>query len=79
MTSENPTFSATPHPIHPRHLLGSKWSSAPGAHEHCHWEVIEHRKRAQAVVLRATLDAATTLVIPWRDLRDRERWVPGWR
>ena len=65
-------------PIHPKHLLHSKWTSAPQHHDYCHWEVIEHRKRAQEVVLRATLNKSAELIIPWRALRDRSLWTPGW-
>jgi len=33
----------------------------------------------QADALFATLDRDATLTIPWRELRDRARWEPGWR
>ena len=69
-----------PHPVHPRFLVGSKWSSAPGQDtiEYRHWEVIRHDKKRGEVVLRATLDREAELVLPWRALRDRAKWLPGW-
>ena len=67
----------TPHPIHPRHLQGSAWTRAGDDLEHRHWEVITWRKSAGEVVLRAVLDAKVRVTIPWRQLRDRERWQPG--
>lgn len=73
------TGSPTPHPIHPTHLPGSKWSSVDEALEFCHWEVSSYSKKKGVVTLFATLDRDTTLTIPWRELRERERWEPGWR
>ncbi|MEM1350353.1 MAG: TIGR02450 family Trp-rich protein [Myxococcota bacterium] len=66
------------YPRHPTHLEGSKWSSLDPNHPHRHWEVESYRKKSKHVVLRATLDSAETLVLPWRELRDRSSWLPGW-
>ncbi len=69
-----------PYPVHPDRLLHSKWSTAPDYEEldYCHWEVVTFLKRKGEVELRATLDEETLVRIPWRALRDRTRWVPGW-
>lgn len=69
-----------PYPVHPRHLLGSKWSRADGCDDlqYRHWEVVRHEKKRGEVVLRATLDRDVELSFPWRMLRDRSRWLPGW-
>ena len=101
--SEQKTGSPKPHPIHPRHLVGSKWSSVDAnanadadddadadadtnveedideARSFCHWEVTSYSKKKGVVVLMATLDTSTRVTIPWRELRDREQWEPGWR
>ena len=82
MSSPHHHRAQRPHPIHPDRLLHSAWSVAEARQqemEHCHWEVITHLKRRGEVVLRATLDERCTITIPWRELRDRERWTPGWR
>jgi tryptophan-rich hypothetical protein len=66
------------YPQHPRQLPRSKWTSAPGAHTYCHWEVEQLQPKTGQVVLRATLDPHQRLIIPWRELRDRSRWLPDW-
>lgn len=70
-----------PHPVHPRHLVGSKWSSAPEHEGLCyrHWEVVRYDSKRGEVVLRATLDRDQELRFAWRLLRERDRWLPGWR
>ncbi len=70
-----------PYPVHPNHLLHSKWSTAEGYDEleYCHWEVTVHYKKSKEVLLRATLNPEATIKIDWRELRDRARWSPGWR
>lgn len=73
--------SQRPYPVHPTHLLHSKWSTAEGYEDltYCHWEVITFFKKRGEVELRATLDEGVTHRMPWRTLRDRAHWVPGWR
>ena len=66
------------HPRHPDHLRGSRWSRVGGDLEYRHWEVDVLHKRAGEVELRAALDRAARLLIPWRSLRDRSQWEPGW-
>lgn len=72
------------HPRHPNQLLKTKWTrlapepAAPGQVCLAHWEVEEYRPSRQEVVLRASLDKARKLCLPWRALRDREQWTPGW-
>jgi tryptophan-rich hypothetical protein len=66
------------YPRHPRQVPGSKWTSPPAVHPFCHWEVEALRPSTGVAVLRATLDPHHKLLIPWRELRDRARWLPGW-
>ena len=68
----------TNHPRHPDQLPGTKWTSREGLLEFRHWEVDVVRSRRGTVVLRATLDGARTIELPWRDLRNRADWTPGW-
>ncbi len=65
------------HPTHPRQLPRSKWTSRDPALAYCHWTIIE--LSGNTAVLAAVLEAAATHRIAWRDLRDRERWLPGWK
>ena len=73
------------HPRHPNQLPRTKWTRlnpdpAPTEAQVClaHWEVEEYRPNKKEVVLRASLDKAHKLYLPWRALRDRTQWVPGW-
>jgi tryptophan-rich hypothetical protein len=68
-------------PIYPRSLRqlpATRWTSPRDLRLYCHWEVEGIRPSTGEVVLRATLDRAHKLIIPWRDLQDRSSWVPGW-
>lgn len=66
-----------PEPRHPGNLAGSKWSSRGASLPYLHWIVIE--VSGDEVVLQAVLSPATTHRMPWRGLRERERWQPGWQ
>lgn len=74
----------TPRPIHPRHpthLVGSRWTrlqDEPLGGPYLHYEVIAYRTRDQNVRLRSLLSPPLEIEFPWRRLRDRERWTPGW-
>jgi tryptophan-rich hypothetical protein len=66
------------HPIHPTHLERSKWSYVGDEHDFKHWEVESFSKKRGVLTLFAVLEKTTTISIPWRELRDREKWEPGW-
>lgn len=72
------TSSPTPHPIHPTHLESSAWSRVDDALPHRHWQAHTFKKKSGQLVLRAVLDASVEVTIPWRELRDRDLWEPGW-
>ncbi len=64
------------HPNHPDRLLASKWSRiGEGLHRHF-W--ISHMDREGSVYMTSVLDESFVEVFHWRELRDRERWSPGW-
>jgi tryptophan-rich hypothetical protein len=64
-------------PRHPRHLAGSAWTWRGNPDELCHWRVIE--VHGDEAVLQPILAPTRTLRLPWRELRERARWSPGWR
>jgi tryptophan-rich hypothetical protein len=64
-------------PQNPDKLIGSKWSAVEVEEKRKHWEVVSWHPDDGEVTLRAVLDGETTRR-PWRQLRDRERWEPGW-
>lgn len=70
--------TAPVHPRHPTHLLESKWSRVDGALEFRHWVISEHHKTRGVVRARAVLDTDVEIELPWRELRNRTLWEPGW-
>jgi tryptophan-rich hypothetical protein len=70
-------MAAPIHPRHPTHLVGSRWTrNAVGRLRH--YEVIAFSKRGGWVEMRPALEPSALLRRPWRELRDREAWLPGW-
>ncbi len=64
-------------PHDPEKLIGSKWTAIEVDERRKHWEVTARDPDEDEVTLRAVMDGETR-VVPWRQLRDRERWTPGW-
>lgn len=64
------------HPQHPKHLPGTKWTSVEPLDGYRHWEV--GRVDGDDVVLRSTLNGECHIRLPWRQLRNRATWTPGW-
>jgi 2-succinyl-6-hydroxy-2,4-cyclohexadiene-1-carboxylate synthase len=68
---------ATNHPQTPNNLVGSKWTALQVEKKRRHWEVTAYDSDSGQVTLEAVIDGHHRQ-IPWRDLRDRERWETGW-
>ncbi len=69
---------ATNAPHDPDKLVGSRWTAVEVKERRKHWEVVEFRTKPKEVVLRAVIDGHRRQ-IPWRNLRNREKWVTGWQ
>jgi tryptophan-rich hypothetical protein len=65
-----------PAPRHPGRLVGSKWTSRDDELPYRHWVVTELTDGQ--VVLQSVLCPGMMLRRPWRELRERPRWQPGW-
>jgi len=69
------------HPQHPKHLLGSKWTALDYDRSQSpperHWEAVAFERREGLLTLEAVLTGRRTQ-LPWRALRDRAEWEPGW-
>ena len=65
------------HPQQIDQLPGSQWTAREPTNRERHWSVIEASPRAGTVTLQAVL-TGRIVTLPWRGLRDRERWLPGW-
>ena len=64
-------------PHNPEKLVGTKWTAVEVELRRKHWEVVSYQPDTGEVSLRAVLDGAAE-TIPWRHLRDRSQWRPGW-
>lgn len=67
----------TPFPQHPTHLRGSKWSATHPQERECHWQCVEFANKSGMVTLQAIL-TGRQVTLHWRELRQREQWIPGW-
>jgi len=70
------------HPAHPKRLVGSKWTAVEVVDRERHWVVVALEPRRTGGERRVTLEAVLTgsrRARPWRELRDRAVWRPGWR
>ncbi len=64
-------------PSRPDRLVGSAWTRVDTAWRYRHWEIVE--RHGDDVVLAAVLERACRHRVPWRALRDRAVWEPGWQ
>lgn len=60
-----------------RRLVGSAWTSAAAIEGRRHWVVAA--VRGDEAELRSVLTPIARHRVPWRALRDRRRWAPGWQ
>lgn len=64
-------------PARPDRLIGSAWTRVDEAWGYRHWEVVA--RDGDAVIVAAVLARACQHRLPWRALRDRAIWHPGWQ
>ncbi|MEZ4398442.1 MAG: TIGR02450 family Trp-rich protein [Kofleriaceae bacterium] len=64
-------------PNRPDRLVGSAWTRADVAWRYRHWQIVA--RRGDVVELAAVLAPHERRQLPWRGLRDRAVWLPGWR
>lgn len=67
----------TPEPTNPKKLPGTEWTAVEPEDKRKHWQVLHFEKKKGEVVLEAVLDHHR-LRLPWRELRNRDEWRPGW-
>lgn len=65
------------HPSRRDRLVASKWSRASAECALRHFEVRAVRSDG-TVELFSVLDPRVVERLPWRALRDRTQWLPGW-
>ncbi len=65
-------------PHHPQKLVGSRWTAVEVKQKRKHWEVMELCADGQEAILTAVIDGHR-VQIGWRELRERQSWLPGWQ
>ena len=64
-------------PADVRRLVGTGWTSAGPIAGRRHWVVTA--VRGEQAELRSVLAPIASHTLAWCELRDRTRWLPGWR
>ena len=67
----------TIHPVHPRQLSGTPWTRVHPEDDRKHFHVEAFAKKTGEVIMRPVL-GGDVLRFPWKELRDRSKWKPGW-
>ncbi|MGY6587719.1 MAG: TIGR02450 family Trp-rich protein [Wenzhouxiangella sp.] len=68
--------------IHPKKLLHSKWTAVTPVNREKHFVVTEVDFDDDQAVIHCRIEAVMSKRdrdIDWRELKDRQRWLPGWR
>ena len=68
--------------ISPKKLLNSKWTAVRPVNKEKHFLVTEVDFDENGVVIHCLMEALMTrrsMQISWRDLKNKEAWLAGWR
>jgi len=68
--------------LSPKKLLHSKWTSTQPQNKEKHFIISEVEFDEDGNVIECLIEAVInkrSYSINWRDLRDKERWLVGWR
>ena len=68
--------------INPNKLLNSKWTAVAPVNRHRHYIVTEVFKSDDGFVVECDIEVLLTRKvtrIDWRQLRDSDRWIMGWK
>ena len=68
--------------LNPKKLLNSKWTAIRPVHKEKHFLVTEVEFDENGVVVRCLMEALMTrraFEISWRDLKNTDAWIAGWR
>lgn len=70
------------HQINPKKLYHSKWTAVEPVQKEKHFMVTEVEFDEQGTVIACTLEAVLSkreFPIRWRDLKNKEQWLQGWK
>ncbi len=68
--------------IHPKKLLHSKWTAVTPINREKHFVVTEVDFDDDQTVIHCRIEAVMSKRsqdIDWRDLKNTQHWLPGWR
>ena len=68
--------------VNPKKLLGSKWTAARPINKEKHFLIVDVEYDENAEVLLCVIEAVMTkhqTPIQWRNLRDIDQWLIGWK
>lgn len=68
--------------VSPKKLLNSKWTATQPVNKEKHFLITEVEFNEEGAVIHCLMEAVITrrsFPIQWRDLRDSNKWINGWR
>ena len=68
--------------LSPKKLLNSKWTARSPINKEKHFLIVDLEVDDDQIVTGCTLQAIMSkrdIEIAWRDLRDPQKWVQGWK
>lgn len=70
------------HQINPNKLLNSKWTAVRPINKEKHFIVIDVEFDEVGMVMSCKAEAVLSkreFLIDWRELKDEEKWIQGWK
>jgi len=71
-----------PNKLNPKKLLNSKWTAVNSIHKQKHFLIVDVEYDEDQLVIDCQIQAIMTKVtsaIDWRELKDTNIWLQGWK
>ncbi|MBH0080264.1 TIGR02450 family Trp-rich protein [Pseudoalteromonas sp. NZS11] len=68
--------------LNPKKLLNSKWTATPSINKEKHFIIVEVEFDEDGNVIECITEAVMSknqYLISWRDLKDNQKWLQGWK
>jgi tryptophan-rich hypothetical protein len=68
--------------LNPKKLLNSKWTATPAINKEKHFIIVEVEFDEDGNVIECITEAVMSknqYLISWRDLKDNQKWLQGWK
>jgi tryptophan-rich hypothetical protein len=69
-------------PISPKKLLNSKWTAVNPSRKEKHFLVTEVEFNEDGAIIHCLVEAVMTrrsFPVSWRDLKNSDEWISGWK